>query len=185
MNTSNNDDKPLVNRVANSGLITLNLEDFFPTEELAIFDLKDYLHMELILKEKDFRASLKQHDWHQYTGKNLAVHCSTDAIIPVWAYMLVTAYATPFAKTVFQGDADSFYKVAFQKALSEIDGSEYTQKRIVIKGCSNKPVPPSAYVELTRKLQPFAQSIMYGEPCSTVPIFKRPRVVKPRTDTSA
>ena len=170
-------DKPLVNRVANSGLITINLEDFFPAEEIATFDLKDYLYMELILKEKDFREALKAHDWTQYEGKNLVVYCSTDAIIPVWAYMLVTAYAEPFAHQIFQGDAETFYQVAFMNALSQIDGSTYEQKRIVIKGCSDKPVPPSAYVELTRKLRPYAQSIMYGEPCSTVPIFKRPRKI--------
>lgn len=171
-------EKPLVNKVAKSGLITLNLEDFFPSEEVAVFDIKDYLFMELILKEKDFREALKEHDWEQYQGKNLVVFCSTDAIVPVWAYMLVTVYATSFAKTVFQGTKEEFYKNEIQKALSEIDVSEYEGKRIVIKGCSEKPVPPSAYVELTRKLQPFAQSIMYGEPCSTVPIFKRPRVLK-------
>jgi hypothetical protein len=170
-------DKPLVNRVATSGLITINLEDFFPAEEVVVFDLKDYLYMELILKENDFRAALKEHDWTQYEGKNLVVYCSTDAIIPVWAYMLVAAYAEPFANHIFQGDEDTFYKVVFNEAINKIDGAEYDQKRIVIKGCSNKPVPPSAYVGLTQKLRPFAQSIMYGEPCSTVPIFKRPRVL--------
>ena len=170
-------DKPLVNRVAASGLITINLEDFFPAEEVVVFDIKDYLYMELILKEKDFRAALKEHDWTQYEGKNLVVFCSTDAIVPVWAYMLVAAYAEPFANRVFQGDEDTFYKVFFNEAINQIDGAQYEQKRIVIKGCSNKPVPPSAYVELTQKLRPFAQSIMYGEPCSTVPIFKRPRVI--------
>ena len=166
-------EKPLVNRVAASGLITLNLEDFFPQGEIAIFDLKDYLFMEMILKEKDFRAALKEHDWTQYEGKNLTVYCSADAIIPVWAYMLVTAYATPFAQFVFQGTPEEYYKVNFQEALSNITGEDYTDKRIVIKGCSEKPVPPSAYVELTRKLQPYAKSIMYGEPCSTVPIYKK------------
>lgn len=168
-------DKPLVNRVAASSLITINLEEFFPKGEVVIFDLKDYLYMELILKEKDFRTALKTHDWSQYEGKNLLINCSTDAIIPVWAYMLVGAHAEPFATQIFQGDVDTFYKVAFMAALEQIDASQYDQKRIVIKGCSNKPVPPAAYVELTRKLRPYAQSIMYGEPCSTVPIFKRPR----------
>ncbi len=171
-------DKPLVNKVANSGLITINLEDFFPAGEVMVFDLKDHLFMELILKEKDFRTALKEYDWTQYEGKNMVVYCSTDAIIPVWAYMLVAAYAEPFAAQIFQGDKETFYQVTFMKALEQIDASQYDQKRIVIKGCSDKPVPPSAYVELTRKLRPFAQSIMYGEPCSTVPIFKRPRIVK-------
>ena len=173
-----NTNKALVNRVASSGLITINLEDFFPKEELLIFDLKGFLFKELILKEKDFRAALKTHDWTQYQDKNLAIFCSTDAIIPVWAYMLVTAYAVPYAKEIFQGNIKQFYAVAFQKTLANLDASQYHQKRIVIKGCSNKPVPPAAYVELTKKLQPYAQSIMYGEACSTVPIFKRPRVLK-------
>lgn len=171
------EEQVLVNRVAESGLITLNLEDFFPKGAIATFDLKDYLFMELILKEKDFREALKNHDWNQYQDKILLVYCSADAIIPVWAYMLVTAYATPYAKDIFQGDAENYYKTAFNKALMELDATKYNQERIVIKGCSDKPVPPSAYVELTRKLQPYAQSIMYGEPCSTVPIFKRPRKV--------
>ena len=167
------DNKPLINRVAASGLITLDLEDFFPKAALAFFDLKDYLYRELILKEKDFRAALKMHDWHQYKGKHLLVFCSTDAIIPVWAYMLVAAYAAPIAEGVFQGTQEEFYKKSFLKALNQLDLSQYEGQRIVIKGCSNKPVPPAAYVELTRLLQPIARSIMYGEPCSTVPIFKK------------
>ena len=167
-----NKDKPLVNRVANSGLITLNLENFFPPQEVVVFDLKDYLFMELILKEKDFRAALKEHDWTSYQDKILLVYCSTDAIIPIWAYMLVAAYAEPYAADVFQGEVAAYYQAAFRQNLAGIKPEQYLGKRIVIKGCSNKPVPASAYVELTRKLQPFAQSIMYGEPCSTVPIFK-------------
>ena len=134
--------------------------------------------MEMILKEKDFRAALKEHDWTQYEGKNMAAYCSVDAIIPVWAYMLVAANAAPYATMVFQGDAEAFYKMVFHKALEAIDGSDYEEKRVVIKGCSNKPVPPSAYMELTRRLQPHVQSMMYGEPCSTVPVFKRPRTLK-------
>ena len=172
------DNKPLVNRVANSGLITINLEDYFPEEKLVVFDLKDYLYKELILKEKDFRTALKELDWSQYEGVNLLVICSTDAIIPVWAFMLVTAYAEPVAHKIFQGNADAFYKVVYEEALKDFDGAQYEGKRIIIKGCSNKPVPPAAYVILTKKLRPFAQAIMYGEPCSTVPIFKRPRVLK-------
>ncbi len=172
------EDKPLVNRVANSGLVTINLEDFFPKGKVIVFDMKDYLYMELILKEKDFRAALKEHDWSQYEGANLLVICSTDAIIPVWAYMLVTGYAEPFATEIFQGDEETFYKVAYEKALMNFDGAQHEGARVIIKGCSNKPVPPAAYVMLTKKLRPFAQAIMYGEPCSTVPIFKRPRVLK-------
>ncbi len=163
----------MVNRVASSGLVTIDLEEFFPSEDLAIFDLKDYLFMGLILKEKDFREALKVHDWTQYEGKNLVVFCSADAIIPTWAYMLVAACAAPFAADIFQGTADEFHKHVFQKKLAGLDASQYAGQRIVVKGCSNKPVPTSAYVDLTRKLQPLALSIMYGEPCSTVPIFKR------------
>ena len=113
-------EKPLVNKVANSSLITLNLEDYFPNGEVAIFDIKDYLFMELMLKEKDFREALKVHDWEQYQGKNLLVYCSTDAIVPVWAFMLVAVYGTPFANTIFQGTEKEFYKNAFQNALTAL-----------------------------------------------------------------
>jgi hypothetical protein len=175
--TTMSNDQPLVNRVANSGLITINLENYFPQAEVVSFDLKDYLFMELMLKEKDFRAALKEHDWAQYEGKVLAAFCSTDAIIPMWAYMLIAANAAPFAADVFQGTPEQYYQLAFRQALASIDGAAYDQKRVVIKGCSDKPVPPAAYMELTRKLQPYAQSIMFGEPCSTVPVFKRPRKI--------
>ncbi len=168
-------DKPLVNRVAASGLITINLEKYFPEGEVIDFDLKDYLYMELILKEKDFRTALKEHDWSQYQDKILLVYCSTDAIVPVWAYMLVASYAAPYAKDVFQGSRDAYYKSAFNEVIASMDMDEYQDQRIVIKGCSDKPVPPSAYLELTRRLQPIAKTIMYGEPCSTVPIYKRPK----------
>lgn len=166
-------DTTLVNRVAQSGLMTINLEHFFPAGALAHFDLKDYLFMELILKEKDFREALKIHDWTQYEGKNLLVYCSTDAIIPVWAYMLVATYASPFAREIFQGDEENFYKAHYFNHIATLDTSEYEGQRIVIKGCSDLPVPPAAYLELTKKLTPIARSIMYGEPCSTVPIYKK------------
>jgi len=169
-------DKPLVNRVASSGLITINLEDFFPKEELVVFDLKEYLFMEMILKEKDFRAALKELDWSQYDGKHLAITCTADAIIPIWAYMLVTVYATPIAASVFQGTAEDFYKKSFADTLAQLDINQYENKLLVIKGCSDKPVPLSAYVDLTRILQPVAKSIMFGEPCSTVPLYKKSRI---------
>lgn len=171
-------EKPLVNRVAESGLITINLENFLPTTEIIHFDIKDYLFMELILKEKDFREALKLYDWSKLEGKSLLVYCSTDAIIPTWAYMLVAAQATPFVESIYYGNEESYSTNHILRELDKIDFSQYDQQRIVIKGCSDKPVPVSAYVELTQRLQPFAQSIMYGEPCSTVPIFKRPRVVQ-------
>ena len=166
-------EQPLINRVANSTLITINLENYFPKTPIKIFDLKDYLFMELILKEKDFRAALKEHDWTQYEGKVLCVYCSTDAIIPTWAFMLVATYAAPFAADIVQTDEKSYLTLAYQKALEAINPADYQDKRIVIKGCSGKPVPVSAYVELTRKLQPVVKWIMFGEPCSTVPIYKK------------
>lgn len=170
-------DGPIVNRVANSGLVNLNLENYFPVDDLVNFDLKPHLFKELILKEKDFRAALKEIEWSGYQDQVLLVYCSSDAIIPVWAYMLVAAYAAPFAKTVYQGDQSAYLRDHYRRVLETMDFEEHEGKRIVIKGCSNKPVPPAAYVELTSRLKPFAQSVMYGEPCSTVPIFKRPRKV--------
>ena len=168
-------EKPLINRVANSGLININLEDYFPSDPLAVFDLKDYLFQGLILKEKDYRAALKAHDWQQYADKVLLVFCSADAIIPSWAFMLVAGYAEPYIKDLFYGNQEQYLSDRYKHILADLDFAQYEEKRIVIKGCSNKPVPAAAYMELTRLLRPYAQSIMYGEPCSTVPIFKRPR----------
>ena len=168
-------EKPLINRVANSRISTIDLETLYPSGEIIPFDLKEFLYMELILKEKDFREALKAHDWEQYTGKNLAVFCSTDAIIPMWAYMLIATYATPFVSDMALCTPENFVEVAFQKKLNALNTSDYEGARIVIKGCSDKPVPASAYLEITRRLQPLAQSIMFGEPCSTVPVYKKPR----------
>lgn len=173
-----NTEKPLVNRVANSGLMTINLEAFYPKGEIVEFDLKDYLFMELILKEKDFREALKAHDWSAYQGKNLLVFCSADAIIPMWAHMLIAAYAAPFALAIVEGTKEEFLKLKYQENLSQIDFDQYEDKRIVIKGCSDKPVPAFAYSLLTQKLRSKAKSIMFGEPCSTVPVYKKPRIVK-------
>ncbi len=163
----------LVNRVAQSGLITLDLEQFYPNEEIIAFDLKPYLFMEMILKEKDFREALDGHDWSQYAGKILAVFCSTDAIIPMWAYMLVARHAASVAADIVQATPEHTPEVIFWKKLATLDIQPYTDKRMVIKGCSDKPVPPSAYLEITKRLQPISKSIMFGEPCSTVPVFKR------------
>lgn len=163
----------LINRVANSGLVTIDLESYYPGEEIAFFDLKDYLFQGLVLKEKDFRDNVNSYNWEQYRSKVLVVGCTTDAIIPVWAYMLVACAAAPFAIEVFQGSKEEYLKRAFLRKLAETNFDQCAGKRIVIKGCSKKPVPPAAYAELTRKLQPIAQSIMFGEPCSTVPIFKK------------
>jgi len=171
------EEKPLVNRVANSGLITINLEDFFPEHPIVSFDIKDYLFKELILKEKEYREALKSHDWSQYEGQYLAVYCSTDAIVPTWAYMLIVGYAQPFCIDIFFGNKADVLEKVYQDKLSSFEPEAFEGKRVVIKGCSEKSVPASAYLDLTKKLRPYAQSIMYGEPCSTVPIFKRPRVL--------
>lgn len=171
-------DKPLINRVANSGIQVINLENYYPEQDIVPFDIKEFLFHGLILKEKDFRSELKALDWSQYDGKIVTVFCSTDAIIPVWAYMLVASYLDGHAHTSFQGSRDAYLSFHYSKLIEEMDLSEYQEGRVVIKGCSNKPVPPSAYAALTARLKNFAQSIMYGEPCSTVPIFKRPRVLK-------
>ncbi|MBT8231893.1 MAG: DUF2480 family protein [Bacteroidia bacterium] len=171
-------DKPLINRVANSGINVLNLEDYFPTKEIKEFDLKPYLFKELILKEKDFRTALKEIDWTAYSDKIVLVFNSNDAIIPVWAFMLVASYLSQHADTIFQGSKVEYLKCHYANVIDKIETEKYQDQRVVIKGCSNKPVPPFAYAAVTQKLKPFAQSIMYGEPCSTVPIFKRPRKLK-------
>jgi hypothetical protein len=168
-------DKPLINRVANSGLKVINLEDFYPKKEIVQFDLKDYLFKELILKEKDFRKALKELDWSQYDDKIVLVFNSNDAIIPVWAYMLVSVYLKEHADTVFQGTESEFLKAHYQGIIESMDLEQYREERVIIKGCSDKPVPAYAYATIAYNLQPLAQSIMYGEPCSTVPVFKRPR----------
>jgi len=163
----------IVNKVAESGLITLDLENYYPKEEIAVFDLKDHLFMGLILKEKDFRAALQNIDWSQYQNKNVALTCSADAIIPMWAYMLVASYLRPFANETLFGNKETAIATLVLKNLSKISGEEFTDKRIVVKGCGDVQIPESAYVEITNKLRPFAKSIMYGEPCSTVPIYKK------------
>lgn len=170
-------DKPLINRVANSGIKTINLEDYFPKREMVLFDLKPFLFKELLLKEKDFRIAMKELDWTAFEDKILLIDCTSDAIIPVWAYMLVATHAKPYASEIFQGSEIEFLKRHFERAVESIDASNFEQDRVVIKGCSDKPVPPSAYAAIASKLQPVVQSLMYGEPCSTVPIFKRPRVL--------
>ena len=167
--------KPLVNRVAASSLITINLEDLYPKGEVLELDLKNYLFKELILKEKDFRDAMKSIEWSEYEDKHLCVYCSTDAIIPVWAFMLVAVYAQPHAKSLHFGSRTSFLEAFYDRQIQALDATVYEGKKLVIKGCSNKPVPTSAYFELTAKLRPHAQSIMYGEPCSTVPLYKQAR----------
>jgi hypothetical protein len=163
----------LVNKVAESGLISFDLEEYYPRQPIKVFDLKQYLFMELILKEKDFRAALQSTDWEQYKDANVALTCSADAIIPMWAYMLVASYLQPVAANVVFGDEKKLVSTLLLKNLESVKGEAYTDKRVVVKGCGEVDIPETAYVEITNKLRPFAKSIMYGEPCSTVPIYKK------------
>lgn len=162
----------IINKVALSPLLSLDLEEYYPKDPIAVFDLKPHLFMELILKEKEFRAALQNHDWESYRDKIIAVTCTADAIIPVWAYMLVASYLQPVAKDVVFGDEKAAFQQQFLKNINSIDPKEFADKRIVIKGCGELPIGEFAYMEITKKLRPMVKSIMYGEPCSTVPIFK-------------
>jgi hypothetical protein len=166
----------IVNKVAESGLLEIDLESYYPKGEVAVFDLKEYLFMGLILKEKDFREALKKQDFPMYRDKLVAVTCTADAIIPVWAYMLVASYLQPLAKELVMGDEIFLHKTLFLRNINTINASEYQDKRIVIKGCGELETGPFAYLEITKLLRPVAKSIMYGEPCSTVPVFKKTTV---------
>ena len=163
----------IVNRVDASGLITLNLEDFYPKETTRIFDLKDYLFRGLIIKEKEFREALKNTNWQEFKNVNVAVTCSTDAIIPVWAYMLVATYLQPVAANIVLGNEEKLIETILLKNISAIDPTVYKDKRVVVKGCGDVDIAESAYLAITALLLPQVKSIMYGEPCSTVPVYKK------------
>lgn len=163
----------LVNRVKKSPLVTLNLETYHPDFPISELDLKDFLFKELILKEKEFRAKVQSMEWTSFEGHALCVHCSTDAIIPVWAYMLIAAEAPEGVRKVYFGPREQFLQSYYQERIQEEDWSKYKDGLIVIKGCSDKAVPHSAYLDLTAALKPYARSIMFGEACSTVPIYKK------------
>lgn len=165
----------IVNKVANSGLITIDFGEMYPEGERVLFDIKDQLFQGLILREKDFRAFIASHDWSQYTNKYVALTCTADAIIPDWSWMLLSSALQPFAKKIVFGDLEKLETVLFTEVLSSFNTEHYHDARVVIKGCGDKPVPKTAYIELTRLLQPVVKSIMYGEPCSTVPVYKRPK----------
>ncbi|MES1216801.1 MAG: DUF2480 family protein [Bacteroidota bacterium] len=164
----------IVNKVAESGLISIDLENYYPREEISVFDLKEHLFMGLILKEKDFREALKKTDWEKYRNKYIALTCTADAIIPLWAYMLVVSYLQPVAKDVVVGDEKELRRTLFLKNIASINTEEFIDKKIVIKGCGELPVGEFAYAEITKLLRPVVKSIMYGEPCSTVPVYKKP-----------
>lgn len=162
----------ITNKVANSGIVSIDLEEFYVTGERVFFDIKPYLFQELILREKDFREFIKQHDWSLYHNKVVSLICTVDAIVPTWAYMLLSIALEPHAKKIVFANPQQIEEVLFAEAISIIDIEKYRDARIVIKGCGEKQVPINAYVQLTNKLKPVAKSIMYGEPCSTVPLYK-------------
>jgi hypothetical protein len=163
----------LNNKVAESGLITIDLASFLPSNEIVLFDIKPYLFMELILKEKDFRAALLTTDWSVYADKIVGIHCSADAIIPMWANMLIVSYLQPVAKAVYFGAEDKVREQIILSSINDIKPADFADQRIVVKGCGETKIEESAYVAITQKLRPTVKSIMFGEPCSTVPVYKR------------
>lgn len=162
----------IINRVANSPIVTIDLENFYRKEERLTFDLKDFLFQGLVIKEKEFRSALKDFDWNKLKGKLVAVTCTEDAIVPNWAFMLVGTYLGKEKIEYVIGDLVALEQFLFEKELSRINGEDYRDRPVVIKGCSKYPVPLYAYGRVVSLLQPYTKSIMYGEPCSTVPLFK-------------
>jgi len=163
----------IVNRIAASKLVTFDLEDYYPAGRRVLLDIKEWLYEEIILKEKDFRAHVANHHWEQYKNDFVALHCSSDAIVPGWAYMLITTALQPYANHVVVGDLEVLETAIYQSEIDKLDVAEYKEKSIIIKGCTTKPVPPNAYLWITFKLQSVAKSIMYGEACSSVPLYKK------------
>lgn len=166
-------EEEIINRVASSVLEVFDLEDYYPEGQREALDISVWLWQGMAVKEKEFRESLKNHNWEQYSGKYIALYCSTDAIVPAWAYMLITTYLMPFAKKVVQGNVNQIDLVIYDDILNSIDYSSYANKPVIIKGCAKKPVPQEAYVMAVQKLMPFAKSIMFGEACSSVPLYKK------------
>ncbi|MEH6408531.1 MAG: DUF2480 family protein [Leeuwenhoekiella sp.] len=163
----------IVNRVSNSKLITFNLEDLYPKGERVTLDISQWLYEGMILREKDFRESLKNHNWENYQDRYVALYCSADAIIPAWAYMLVTTYLNDVAKQVVVGNREDLETVLYAQIINSLDVSQYQDQYVIVKGCSNKPVPQNAYILLVQKLQPVVKNLMFGEACSSVPLYKK------------
>jgi len=163
----------ILNRVANSGLITFDLEEHYPKGQRHCIDIKHWLFEELILREKDFRQKVNNYDWSQHKEQFVCIDCTADAIVPVWAYMLIASAVGQYAKKVVKGNLEQLESALFQELIDNLDPQAFADERVIVKGCSNLPVPESAYVAITSKLKPLAKSIMYGEACSSVPIFKR------------
>ncbi|MFN9665110.1 MAG: DUF2480 family protein [Bacteroidota bacterium] len=166
-------EEPFVNKVAESGLITLDPAEFYPTENIRIFDLKDHLFMGLILKEKDFRAALQSTDWIVYQDCAVGIICSADAIIPLWAYMLVASALEPYANFIIKGNEDQVREALFLRNIADINPKDYSGQRVVVKGCGEKTISEAIYVAITQRLRPEVKSIFFGEPCSTVPVYKK------------
>jgi len=162
----------IINRIANSKLVVVDLEDFYPKGERVVFDIKDWLFQELVLREKDFRETIKNYNWSQHQNQYIALTCSTDAIIPAWAYMLIVVNLEPFVEKAIIGTLEDLETSIYQDIVNTIDVNFFKDKPIIIKGCANKPVPVNAYTMLVKKLKPVAKSLMYGEACSFVPLFK-------------
>ena len=163
----------IVNRVANSGLVNFDLEAYYPKGQRLLIDLKDWLFEGLILREKDFRQAVKDYDWAQHQDQYVAIDCSADAIVPVWAYMLISNALSPYAKTIVKGNLENLELVLFHDLIQNLETKPFVEQRVIVKGCSHLPIPESAYVAITNKLSPIAKSIMYGEACSSVPIYKK------------
>ena len=163
----------LVNKVAQSGIITLDLETFVVKSGIKELDISQFLFRGLLLKEKDFRAALKEFDWTPYTGQIVAVFCSTDAIVAQWAYMLVAGYLQDAGADYYSGTKDAVWQDKLIEAIRSIDSDQYRDEKIVVKGCGTIPLPDAAYLEITKKLRPVVKTLMFGEPCSTVPVYKK------------
>jgi hypothetical protein len=161
------------NKVAESGIATIDLASLLPSNDIIVFDIKPYLYMELILKEKEFRAALLTTDWTIYQDKVVGIICSADAIIPMWANMLIVSALNPFAKAVYFGNENKVREQLLLENINTLNINEYNDQRVVIKGCGDTPIGESAYIAITQKLRPVVKSIMYGEPCSTVPVYKK------------
>ena len=166
-------EKEITNRVENSGLVQVNLDDYYPQGERAMFDIESLLTNGFVLVEKDFREGLKKTDWNNYADQYVAVICSADAIVPLWAFMLVASYLKPFAKKVVFGDVSELEKAVFNDVLVELDFTQFEDKNVIVKGCGKYPIPESVFVDFTVKLQSYAKNIMFGEACSAVPLYKR------------
>ena len=172
------EEQPIVNRVAKSKIQTFDLEKIYPEGERVALDISQWLYKGFVVKEKEFRESLKNHNWEQYQDQFIALYCSNDAIVPEWAYMLITTHLKDYAQKIIYGSLHELELMLFNDVIHQIDPEEYRDKPVIIKGCSEKSIPQNAYIQLVQKLQPVVKSMMFGEACSSVPLYKKPR--KPR-----